>query len=83
MSTRPYVREHLSSRFLVISSFFWSIRSSPEFSFKIRVSVSGVKMLDTQNQLAFSQFWSAFYDEAYLNPAEERWDTYFNQRHLN
>ena len=38
-------------------------------------------MLDTQNQLAFSQFWSAFCDEAYLNPAEERWDTYFNQRH--
>lgn len=58
---------------------FWDLRNSNEFvNQKIRVSVSGVKVVDSQNAEEFSKFWSTYCDDAYLGPAEERWDTYRN-----
>ena len=61
---------------------FWALRNSDEFiNHNIRVSISGVKVLDSQNEEEFSKFWSSYCDDAYLNPAEERWDTYFNSVH--
>ena len=61
---------------------FWALRNSDEFiNHKLRVSISGVKVIDSQNEEEFSKFWSSYCDDAYLNPAEERWDTYFNSVH--
>ncbi len=61
---------------------FWKIRNSPEFrDRKIRVSISGVKVLSSQNPKAFKSFWERYCDDAYLNPAEERWNTYLNTSH--
>ena len=61
---------------------FWQIRNSSKFaSKKIRVSISGVKVYDSQDPEEFKSFWQNFADDAYLNPAEERWDTYNNKSH--
>ena len=61
---------------------FWELRTSSEFTnHKIRVSISGVKTLESQDAAAFSNFWDSYCDDAYLNDAEERWDTYFNNCH--
>ena len=61
---------------------FWDIRNSPEYrNLKLRVSISGVKTLDTQNGDDFTAVWTNYCDDAYLSPAEERWDTYNNQPH--
>lgn len=58
---------------------FWELRQSQEFSSKeIRVSVSGVKTRESQDPEQFKRFWEQFCDDAYLNAAEERWDTYNN-----
>ena len=61
---------------------FWSLRNSNKFKNKnIRVSISGVKVKDSQDPAAFKRFWEDYADDAYLNPAEERWNTYFNSKH--
>ena len=58
------------------------LRTSSEFTnHKIRVSISGVKTFESQDAAAFSNFWDSYCDDAYLNDAEERWDTYFNNCH--
>ena len=63
-------------------SVFWELRNSPKYkSKKIRVSISGIKLLDTQNQFEFKKFWENYSDDAYLNYPEERWNTYANQKH--
>ena len=54
---------------------FWEIRNSEEFiNKKIRVSISGIKskIHRIQNLLNYLEKYS---DDAYLNPAEERWNT--------
>lgn len=61
---------------------FWNLRNSDEFKKKkIRVSISGVKVKDSQNPEAFKKFWENYSDDAYLMQAEERWNTYFNSKH--
>ena len=61
---------------------FWRIRNSEKYlSRKIRVSVSGVKVFDSQDPEGFKKFWECYADDAYLNDAEERWDTYNNKTH--
>mgnify|MGYP001160827156 CR=1 FL=1 len=61
---------------------FWEIRNSEEFiNKKIRVSISGIKVKDSQDPESFKLFWEKYSDDAYLNPAEERWNTYFNKKH--
>lgn len=58
---------------------FWNMRNSDEFkNKKLRVSVSGVKVYDSQDPVEFSKFWNNFADDAYLNKVEDRWDTYNN-----
>jgi len=59
---------------------FWRIRNSEKFSSKkLRVSISGIKVYDSQDPVGFRKFWESYADDAYLNPAEERWDTYNNK----
>ena len=61
---------------------FWQLRNSQEFiNKKIRVSISGVKVRDSQDPEAFKSFWENYSDDAYLMKAEERWNTYFNPKH--
>ena len=61
---------------------FWKLRNSKKFSStKIRVSISGVKFYDSQDAQGFKNFWENYADDAYLNKAEERWDTYNNVLH--
>ncbi|GFI18661.1 hypothetical protein IMSAGC009_03837 [Lachnospiraceae bacterium] len=63
-------------------SEFWDLRCSKEFKeLPIRVSISGVKMRQTQDEEEFSKFWGKYCDDAYMLPAEERWDTYNNKPH--
>ena len=58
---------------------FWELRNSLQYSqLDVRVSISGVSTLPSQDEAEFSKYWSAYCDEAYLYPAEDRWDTYNN-----
>ena len=57
-------------------SEFWDLRCSKEFKrLPIRVSIR-VSDEETQDEAAFSRFWGKYCDDAYMLPAEERWDTY-------
>jgi MoaA/NifB/PqqE/SkfB family radical SAM enzyme len=61
---------------------FWMLRNSIDYKHvKIRVSISGVKFLPSQNPIDFKLYWNQFCDDAYLSPAEDRWDTYHNAIH--
>lgn len=60
--------------------YFWNLRNSSKFkSRKIRVSISGIKVFDSQDPEGFKNFWQDYADDAYLSKPQERWDTYNNE----
>jgi hypothetical protein len=61
---------------------FHQIRDEYYPNSKLVTRVSGVKVLEDQNNIeGFKDFWSKITDEVTIYPAEERWDTYSNSPH--
>lgn len=61
---------------------FHEIRQKHYSNSKLKTRVAGIKVSDRQDIDAFKGFWLSRADHVSINGAEERWDTYNNDMHL-